>query len=79
MPKGLRNMILRVLCDAQACAQKGVEYTGEKTGSNRMTMALIQLNSVEAAIIAESMEDSAGIQRTHKDMSDWLRRRHDSG
>ena len=44
-----------------------------------MTMASIQLNSVEAAIIAESMEDGAGIQQAHKDVSDWLRRRHDSG
>ena len=52
MPSGSRNMVLRVLCDARACAQKGVEYTGEKTGSDRMTMASIQLNSVEAAIIA---------------------------
>ena len=55
MPSGLRNMVLRVLCDARACAQKGVEYTGEKTGSDRMTMASIQLNSVEASIIVESV------------------------
>ena len=79
MPSGSRNMVLRVLCDAWACTQKGVEYTGTKTGSNRMTMSSIQLNSVEAAILAESMEDGAGIQRAHKDVSDWLRRRHDSG
>ena len=72
-------MVLQVLCDARACTQKGVEYTGNKTGSNCMTMASIQLNSVEAAIIAELMEDGAGIQRAHKDMPDWMRRRHDSG
>ena len=79
IPSGSRNMVLQVLCDARACAQKGVEYTDKKTGSDRMTMASIQLNSVEAAIISESMEDGAGIQRVHKGVSDWLRRRHDSG
>ena len=41
MPSGSCNMVLWVLCNARACAQKGVEYTGEKTGSDRMTMALI--------------------------------------
>ena len=32
-----------------------------------------------AAIIAESIEDGAGIRRAHSDVMDWLRRRHESG
>ena len=44
-----------------------------------MLLASIQLNSVAAHIIAESMEDSAGIRRVHSDVCDWLRRRRESG
>ena len=79
MPPGSLNVIKRVLVAVRACAVEGVEYTDARAVSNRMKCASIQLDSVAADIIAESMEDVAGIRRAHKDVCAWLRRRHESG
>jgi hypothetical protein len=56
-----------------------MEYTDEKKGSDRLMLVAIQPNSVAALIIAESMEDGAGIRRAHQDAMEWLRRRVEAG
>ena len=40
---------------------QGVEYTGEKSGSNRLMLTAIQPNYISALIITESMEYGSGI------------------
>ena len=79
IPKGSYNSIRSVIEDARSCYEGGREYTGEKTGSDRLMLAAIQPDSVAALIIAESMEDGAGIRRAHQDAMHWLRRRQESG
>lgn len=68
-----------MLLAVRACAAEGMEHTDARASTDRMMCAAIQLDSVEAGIIAESVEDGAGIRRAHEDACDWLRRRHESG
>ena len=79
IPLGSRNSVKTVILNARSCYEKGQEYTGEKTGSDRLMLAAIQPGSVAALIIAESMEDGAGIRRAHADAMHWLRRREEAG
>jgi hypothetical protein len=60
IPDGSRFSIKQVIEDVRCCHEEGVEYTGEKTGSDRMMLARIKPNSVAALIIAELMEARSG-------------------
>ena len=79
LPRGLRNVVRRVLRNVRKCTKDGTQYTGRIDASPRNQLMSIPLNSVAAAIIAESMEDGAGIRRAHSNAMDWLRRRKESG
>ena len=79
MPAGSRDVIRRIIREVRECAKEGTVYTGERTGSPRTELMAIPLGSVAAAIIAESMEDGAGIRRAHLDVLDWLYQRVESG
>ena len=79
IPRGSYNSVKNIILDARSCYEKGEEYTGEKRGSDRMMLAAIPPGSVAALIIAESMEDGAGIRCAHADAMHWLRRRQEAG
>ena len=79
MPIGSRDVIARVIDGVRRADREMVPYTGVRKQSSRVMLRAVPLDSIGAAIIAESMEDGSGIRRAHSDAMDWLRRRHESG
>jgi len=61
LPKGSRGSVVDVLLDVEWCMENDVEYTGQRKIKAR-TQAAIALDSKEAKLIADGMEDRLGLR-----------------
>ena len=62
-PKGSYGSILRVLRELQRCALAGQEYTGERARDLSHARALLQIDSPDAAVMADAMERGLGLSK----------------
>ena len=63
IPKGSRGSLHTVLEEVQLCAKAGIPYVGTRKCPSR-ARAKIPLDSVEAQIVADYMEDGYGLRQT---------------
>lgn len=61
---GSRETVWRVLRSLQKCHKNGVEYTGEQNGGSGGANRLIEPESLDCQIIADSMESFVGLRQT---------------
>ena len=57
IPDGLRDVVRRVLVDVQECLRLKVQYRGERHSGSGGHNNLIDLDSVEAQIISDNLEN----------------------
>ena len=64
MPPGSRDVVFRVLEDVWECQKNGLEYSGERRAGSGGQNKLIELDSIEAQIVADGIEGGLGLTQT---------------